>query len=120
MDWSFDVVNLREKRKAFQAWEFPHEPILWVALYEHSKCKLYQSIVRPSYDSLRPLKKEKQDDLRMGDKYKLIKVGTASANFEASINSLWQLLTLISLINESTLKKSKRSHIETLPRTKGS
>ena len=56
----------------------------------------------------------------MDDKYKLMKVGTASANFEASINSLWQLLTLISLINESTLKKSKRSLKETLPRTKGS
>ena len=89
--WIGPLMLLREKRKAFQAWEFPHEPILWLALYEHSKCKLYQSIVRPSYDSLRPLKKEKWDDLRMDDKYKLIKVGTASANFEASINSLWQL-----------------------------
>ena len=39
MDRSFDVVNLREKRKAFQAWEFPHEPVLWVALCEYSKCK---------------------------------------------------------------------------------
>ena len=36
MDRSFDVVDLREKRKAFQAWEFPHEPVLWVALYEHT------------------------------------------------------------------------------------
>ena len=89
--WIGPLMLLRGKRKAFQAWEFSHEPILWVALYEHSKCKLYQSIVRPSYDSLRPLKKEKRDDLRMGDKYKLIKVGTASANFEASINLLWQL-----------------------------
>ena len=91
MDRSFDVVNLREKRKAFQACEFSHEPLLWVALYEHSKCKLYQSIVRPSYDSLRSLKKEKWDDLRMDDKYKLMKVGTTAANFEASINSLWRL-----------------------------
>ena len=103
--WIGPLMLLREKRNAFQAWEFPHEPILWVALYEHSKCKLYQSIVRPSYDSLRSLKKEKWDDLRMDDKYKLMKMGTASANFEASINSLWRLINPYqSLINESTLK----------------
>ena len=79
--WIGPLMLLREKRKAFQAWEFPHEPILWVALYEHSKCKLYQSIVRPSYDSLRSLKKEKWHDLRMDDKYKLMKVCTAAADF---------------------------------------
>ena len=96
---------LREKRKAFQACEFPHEPVLWVALYEHSKCKLYQSIVRPSYDSLRSLKKGKWVDLQMDEKYKLMKVGTAAANFETSINSLWRLTNPNkSLINESTLK----------------
>ena len=89
--WIGPLMFLREKRKAFQAWEFPHEPVLWVALYEHSKCKLYQSIVRPSYDSLRSLKKKKWDDLQMDEKYKLMKVCTAAANFEASINSLWRL-----------------------------
>ena len=39
--WIGPVMLLREKRKAFQAWEFSHEPLLWVALYEHSKCKFY-------------------------------------------------------------------------------
>ena len=34
--WIGPLMLLKEKRKAFQAWEFPHEPILWVALYEHS------------------------------------------------------------------------------------
>ena len=96
---------LREKRKVFQAWEFSHEPLLWVALYEHNKCKFYQPIVRPSYDSLRSLKKGKWVDLQMDEKYKLMKVGTAAANFEASINSLWRLTNPNkSPINESTLK----------------
>ena len=89
--WIGPLMLLREKRKAFQAWEFSHEPILWLAFYEHSKCKLYQSIVRPSYASLRSLKKGKWDDLQMDEKYKLMKVCTAAANFEASINLLWRL-----------------------------
>ena len=41
----------------------------------------------------------------MDDKYKLMKVGTAAAKFEASINSLWRLTNPNkSPINESTLK----------------
>ena len=63
--WIGPLMLLREKRKAFQAWEFSREPILWVALYEHSTCKFYYSIVWPFYDSLRSLKKEKWDDLQM-------------------------------------------------------
>ena len=89
--WIGPLMLLREKRKAFQAWDFSHEPLLWVALYEHNKCKFYQPIVRPSYDSLRSLKKGKWVDLQMDEKYKLMKVGTAAANFEASINLLWRL-----------------------------
>ena len=30
--WIGPLMLLREKRKAFQAWEFPHEPISWVTL----------------------------------------------------------------------------------------
>ena len=44
---------------------------------------------------MRPLKKEKWDDLRMGDKYKLIKVGTASGNFELAMAANQLLLVLL-------------------------
>ena len=41
----------------------------------------------------------------MDDKYKLMKVDTAAADFEASMNSLWRLINPYqSLINEGTLK----------------